>query len=87
LLNSGEFKRNSLKELLAWLVWNKEKTIFAKQTLAVILSNIDIDKSMSRFKDMQEELFPMLKVDREEKAKKHEETLKQFREKEIRINA
>lgn len=69
------------------MVWNKEKSIFAKQTLAIILSNIGSEESIKKFEEMQEEMFPSLKAAKEEKTRLAQEQLKEFSKGPISIHA
>lgn len=61
MLKKQSYKKNSLQEYLAFLVWNKQNTIFAKQTLAVVLSNTGNDKCLDIYEELLEEMYPNLK--------------------------
>ena len=81
-----DYKQGSLKEVLAWLVWNKEKSIFAKQTLAIILSNMGSEECIRKFEEMQEEIFPSLISIRKERAMVAARQLEEFSKEPITIN-
>lgn len=82
-----DYKIGSISEVLAWLVWNKEKSIFAKQTLAIILSNMGSEECVKKFEDMQEEMFPSLIAIRKERARQAALQLQDFSKEPITINA
>lgn len=68
-------------------MWNKEKTIFAKQTLAILLSNMGSEECLRKYDEMQEELFPSLKSMKDIRAKQAEKQLKEFTKEPIKIHA
>ena len=82
-----EYKKGSFQEVLAWLVWNKEKSIFAKQTLAIILSNMGSEECIRKFEEMQEEMFPSMMAAKKARALAAERQLKEFTKEPIVINA
>ena len=59
MLKKHDYEKDSIQEYLAYLVWSKQNTIFAKQTLAVVLSNVGSEECLSAYEGLLEEMYPI----------------------------
>lgn len=68
------------------MAWRKDKTIFAKEIAALILSNINPEQCIEKYEELQSEIFPGIKYWRQREAEEKQKLIEKMRNKVIYIS-
>lgn len=85
MMEKQDYEHGSIQELLACLVWHRQKTVFAKSIASVLLSNVNPEKAGEKYEEVLVEMYPQMKEEKQLKEDSKRRYLEATRGKKIFI--